>query len=148
MDLLRIPWNGGQGRPQFPLDHLFRRDDRGVPDRGGAAIGADGDNQMQQVRGGGGGNAAMKVTSPLQKVLDGTFTILMLVFMDLFMSQRLYIDSNLRMLMLLMSIPSLFWIEPSSKNILRSERAYSFATTAYLIPVSFRSRFALVWLKY
>ena len=111
MDLLRIPWNGGQGRPQFPLDHLFRRDDRGVPDRGGAAIGADGDNQMQQVRGGGGGNAAMKVTSPLQKVLDGTFTILMLVFMDLFMSQRLYIDSNLRMLMLLMSIPSLFWIE-------------------------------------
>lgn len=63
MDLLRIPWNGGQGRPQFPLDHLFRRDDRGA-----AAIGAEGDNQMQQIRGGGG--AGLKVTSPLQKVLD------------------------------------------------------------------------------
>ena len=74
MDLLRLPWNGGQGRPQFQIDNLFRRD------------GQQG-NQVAE-RGGGGGGAMIhnggtdhfdkipkdyKITSPLQKVLDGMF---------------------------------------------------------------------------
>lgn len=80
MDLLRLPWNGaGQGRPQFPLDHLFRRDDNnggGAPipppqaaERGGGpAAGTDMDN-LNQIQ-----NRDYKVTSPLQKVLDGKYS--------------------------------------------------------------------------
>ncbi len=83
MDLLRLPWNrNGQGRAQFPLDHLFRRDDNNNNNRGGGggapipppqaaerggghADGTDMDNWNQRQ------NRDYKVTSPLQKVLDG-----------------------------------------------------------------------------
>lgn len=78
MDLLRLPWNGGQGRPQFALDQLFRRDDRagagaavGGPaaaERGGADLGNIHMMQNKDYKG---------TTSPLQKVLDGTYTILL-----------------------------------------------------------------------
>jgi hypothetical protein len=63
---LRLPWNGGQGRPQFQLDNLFRGGERGVPqgaDRGAAGGGGD-NNTQYPIR-------DSKITSPLQKVLDG-----------------------------------------------------------------------------
>ncbi len=76
MDLLRLPWiqNGGQGRPQFPLDHLFRRDERAGPAAQAgerAAHGAGGPpmddtDNFNQTPG-----KDLKIMSPLQKVLDG-----------------------------------------------------------------------------
>ncbi len=75
MDLLRLPWNGGgnqRGRRQFPIDQLFRRDDRAPPQaRGGERAGVqplEGDDSLFQIPG-----KESKVTSPLQKVLDGKY---------------------------------------------------------------------------
>lgn len=69
MDLLRLPWNGGnQRRRQFPIDQLFRRDDRVIhQDRGGGFVQPmDGAENLFQIP-----SKESKVTSPLQKVLDG-----------------------------------------------------------------------------
>ena len=86
MDLLRLPWNGGnQRRRQFPIDQLFRQNDRAAPPQAQNDRGDRGD------RGGGGFLHPMerddsffqmpskesKVTSPLQKVLDGTYSLCM-----------------------------------------------------------------------
>lgn len=66
MDLLRLPWNGGnQRRRQFPIDQLFRRDDRAQPQPRGGVQPVEGDESFFQIP-----SKESKVSSPLQKVLD------------------------------------------------------------------------------
>jgi hypothetical protein len=61
MDLLRLPWNI-QGRPNFPLYHLSRRDDRAAEPNPQQLLDKQGDHTKSRHN---------FKESPLQKVLDG-----------------------------------------------------------------------------